>query len=130
MNINQSTRSLEREIDEIKKKLVALEPLHPGNVSRQYQVCGNPNCRCMHPTQPQRHGPFHKLSYVFKGKPVCRFVRAECAEEMMRRVAVYKDFRTLIERWILLSIQVGMIEFFTPAKKRKSSPVKTRRKAL
>lgn len=128
MNTNQSTRSLESEIVAIKKKLLALGSLHPGNVSRQYQVCGNPNCRCMHPTKPQRHGPFHKLSYVFKGKPVCRFVRAGCADEVMRRVAVYKEFRALIDQWIRLSIQAGMIEFFTPAEKRKPSQSKLRRK--
>lgn len=127
MNTNKSTMELEREIVGIKKKLSALGLMHPGSVSRQYQVCGNPNCRCMHPKHPQRHGPFHKLSYVYRGKPVCRFVRAECSDEIMRRTAVYKDFRALIDKWIQLSIQSGITEFFATASV-KSAKSKSRRK--
>ena len=128
MNTNQSSLSLEREIDAIKKKLAAWGRMHPGSVSAQYQVCGNPNCRCMHPKHPQRHGPFPKLSYVYKGKPTCRFVRAGCVGEVLRRVAVYKDFRALIDKWIMLSIQSGMIEFFATAHKGKLSKGKSSRK--
>ena len=120
MNTSKSTAALEREIVEIKKRLMVLGPMHPGSLSRQYQVCGNPNCKCMHPAHPQRHGPFSKLSYVYKGKTGCRFVRAACVDEVTRRVAVYKAFRALIDRWIKLSIQSGVIEFFTPAKAKSS----------
>ena len=129
MNTNTSTAALDSEIVEIKKKLMALGAMHPGSVSLQYQACGNPNCKCMDPKHPQRHGPFHKLSYVYKGKTGCRFVRAACSDEVIRRVAVYKEFRVLVDRWVKLSIQSGVIEFFarTTAKapKRKSSLKKT-----
>ena len=89
--------------------------MHPGSVSRQYQVCGNPACQCMQATKPQKHGPYYKLAYVHRGKPVCRFVRADCAEEVKKRLRVYKTFRTLMDRWIELSIQQGITEFFSPA---------------
>ena len=128
MNTNKSTAALESEIVEIKKKLMALGAMHPGSVSRQYQACGNPNCKCMHPKHPQRHGPFLKLSYVYKGNTGCRFVRAACADEVIRRVAVYKEFRALIDRWIKLSIQSGVIELFAPASTAKSSKRKSIRK--
>ena len=129
MNTNTSTSAQDSEIVEIKKKLMALGAMHPGSVSLQYQACGNPNCKCMYPKHPQRHGPFHKLSYVYRGKPVCRFARADCTDEMMRRVAAYKDFRALMDRWIQLSIQAGIIEFFTPASALKSSKRKSRHKS-
>lgn len=121
--------ALKSEIDEIKKEMMALGPLHPGSISMQYQTCGNPNCKCMNPKHPQRHGPFHKLSYVFKGKTGCRFVRAACADEVVRRVAAYKTFRSLIDRWIDLSIRSGALEFFTPATSQSSKRKTVRKKA-
>jgi len=115
MNTKPSAERLEREIEAIKQNLLALGPMHPGSVSRQYQVCGNPACRCMHPKTPHKHGPYYKLAYVHRGKPVCRFVRAACVVEMKARLATYKKFRSLMDKWIELSIRQGMIEFFAPA---------------
>ena len=129
MNTKTTTSELKREIEEIKKKMMALGPIHPGSISMQYQACGNPNCKCMDPKNPQRHGPFHKLSYVFKGKTGCRFVRAACADEVICRVAVYKEFRSLIDRWIDLSIQSGTIEFFSPPAAKSSKRKHVRKKA-
>jgi hypothetical protein len=117
MNTNTSAERLEREIEVIKQKLLALGPMHPGSVSRQYQACGNPACRCLHPKKPQKHGPYYKLAYVHRGKPVCRFVRAASVDEMKTRLAVYKTFRLLVDQWIELSIRRGMIEFFAPVAK-------------
>jgi hypothetical protein len=121
MNTNTETERLGRKIEAIKQKLLALGPLHPGSVSRQYQVCGNPACRCLHPTKPQKHGPYYKLAYVHHGKPVCRFVRAACVEEMKIRLATHKTFRALVDKWIELSIRQGTLEFFTPAAKARTS---------
>jgi hypothetical protein len=121
MNTNHSPGRLEEEIVNIQEKLRALGAMHPGSVSRQYQVCGNPACRCMHPKKPQKHGPYYKLAYVHRGKPVCRFVRADCVEEVKKRLRVYKTFRTLIDRWIELSIRQGVAEFFSPAAKKNAA---------
>jgi hypothetical protein len=117
MNTKPSVERLEREIDAIKQKLLALGPMHPGSVSCQYQVCGNPACRCLHPKKPQKHGPYYKLAYVHRGKPVCRFVRAACVDDMKARLATYKTFRSLMDKWIELSIERGVIEFFAPVAK-------------
>lgn len=118
MNANKKVTQLQKEITEIKKRLLEIGPMHPGSVSQQYQVCGNQTCRCMDKKNPQRHGPYHKLSYVYHGKPVCRFVRAACTEDMKERVASYKEFRLLMDKWVELSIEQGMVEFFTPAPKK------------
>jgi hypothetical protein len=115
MKTTHSLRRLEGQIVMIQEQLRALGPMHPGSVSRQYQVCGNPACRCMRPEKPQRHGPYYKLAYVHRGKPVCRFVRADCVEKMKKRLRVYKTFRALMDRWIELSIRQGLAEFFSPA---------------
>ena len=114
LNANQSILQLKRQIDALRRKLLGTGPLHPGSVSRQYQVCGNPGCRCMNPKNPQRHGPYCKLAYVYRGKPVCRFVRADCVTEVQKRLANYKTFREIIDRLISLSIQQGKIDLFGP----------------
>jgi len=120
MNAKTSVEQLEREIEAIKQKLQALGPMHPGSVSMQYQVCGNPACRCLHPTKPQKHGPYYKLAYVHHGKRVCRFVRAACVEDLKPQLAVYKTFRALTDKWIELSIKRGIIAFFASAQKAKA----------
>lgn len=104
-----------REIEEIRQGLLALGAMHPGSVSRQYQVCRKPGCKCMHPKEPVRHGPYHKLAYVYRGRPVCRFVRADCVEALAARLAEYKKFRSLVDRWVKLSIRQGEEDFFTPS---------------
>jgi hypothetical protein len=111
---------LESEIARIRKRILGLGPMHPGSVSRQYQVCGRPGCRCMDAKNPRRHGPYRKLAYVHRGKPVCRFVRADCAQEIEARVATYKVFRGLIDRWVELSIEAGKASFFNPPKPSKA----------
>ena len=66
----------------------------------------------------QEQGPCGKLFYVHRGRKVCRFVRAESAAEMKTRLATYKEFRQLTNRWIKLSIECAKIEFFTTSKKK------------
>ena len=118
MNTNKK-ETLKKKIDKIKQQLLEIGTMHPGSVSQQYQVCGNPNCRCMDKKNPQRHGPYTKLAYVYHGKPVCRFVRAACVANMKIRLGNYKKFRALMDKWIELSIEQGMMDFFTSVPKRK-----------
>jgi hypothetical protein len=125
MNTTPSIGGLQRKIETIRQALLALGPMHPGSVSRQYQVCGRAGCRCMDPQQPHRHGPYHKLAYVHRGKPVCRFVRADCVAEIIRRLATYKTFRKLVDQWIETSIRQGQIEFFSPPTTPKSKGAPT-----
>ena len=113
MKTTPSLTELEAEIQSIQDQLQALGPIHPGSVSMQYQVCGRSGCKCTHPTEPKRHGPYHKLSYVHRGKKGCRFVRAACVDEINKRVANYKTFRHLTDQWVALSILHAQIEFFS-----------------
>jgi hypothetical protein len=122
MNTTRSVVRVERKIAAVRQALLALGPMHPGSVSRQYQVCGRPGCRCMNPQHPHRHGPYHKLAYVHHGKPVCRFVRVDSIAAVTQRLAVYKTFRKLVDRWIELSIQQGQTEFFSQPATRKAKP--------
>lgn len=117
MKSTKSVAKLQKEINVVKQTLQELGPMHPGSVSMQYQTCGRTGCRCMDPEHPRRHGPYHKLAYVHRGKPTCRFVRADCADEIKHRVATYKTFRKLMDRWIKLSIECAQAEFFPNSKR-------------
>ena len=120
--------SAEREIARIKRELAALGSMHPGSVTRQYQVCGKPGCKCMDAKNPARHGPYHKLAYVHRGRPACRFVRASCVESLAARLAAYKRFRELVDRWVELSIQQGAAAFFAQSRPKGSTGGKTKAK--
>jgi hypothetical protein len=102
----------EKKVEAIGKKLLELGPMHPGSLSQQYHACGNPACRCHHPTQPKKHGPYNKLTYVHRGRSACRFVHPTRVEEVKARLAAYKTFRRLIDQWIALSIERGSIDLF------------------
>ena len=100
-------QKIEQEIEGIKKELLELGQLHPGSISKQYNVCGKPGCRCKDPVAPRRHGPYYKVSYVHRGKFSSRFVSRENAKAVRTELANYKRLRKLTETWIGLSIRLS-----------------------
>jgi len=124
MKTTSQIKRWEQEIEAIRQELLRLGPMHPGSISLQYHVCGTPTCRCHHPTEPRKHGPYSKLTYVHRGRPVCRFVQAVHAEEIKSRLAAYKRFRFLIDKWVELSIRLGKDAFFPSEDKPRRQPPK------
>jgi len=105
MKKSVTLQAIDEKILQLKTQLLHLGPLHPGSLSRQYQVCGKPGCKCMDPQKPQPHGPYAKLTYVYHGKFTCRFVRAASVREVATLLRSFKNFRKLTDLWISLSIQ-------------------------
>lgn len=105
-----SRLQIERRIQEIKRQLAGLGPMHPGSISEQYNVCGQAGCRCKDPKQPQRHGPYYQLSYVCRGKHTTRFVTAERVAKMRKKVDNYKQFRELVNEWVELAVELERVE--------------------
>lgn len=103
-------REIEREIERIKAELVGLGPIHPGSLSEQYNVCGNPGCRCKDPKNPKKHGPYVQLSYTWLGRSRSAFVRAPSRERVEAKVSAYKRFRDLTQRWVDLEIEREKLE--------------------
>jgi hypothetical protein len=97
----------EREIDQriaaIKRQIGALGPLRPGSLSRQYNVCGNPTCRCKADAS-QRHGPYYQLSYTYQKQSSSQFVRAPDVADVERQLNNYEHLRLLVDEWIGLGI--------------------------
>jgi len=121
-----TTQQIDEKILQLKQQLLALGPLHPGSLSRQYQVCGKSGCKCCDPRKPRPHGPYTKLTYVYHGKFTCRFVRAQSVREVTALVASFKIFRKLTDDWIALSVQRAQLgplqRALPPSKKDKLSP--------
>jgi len=97
-------REIEHRIAAIKRALAGLGPVRPGSISRQYNVCGNPTCRCK-ADPPQRHGPYYQLSYTHQRKSSSEFVREQDLREVQGHLHNYERLRTLVEEWIGLGIQ-------------------------
>lgn len=104
MSAKQITQ-LQRRIAGIKKRLSALGDLRPGTLSRQYNVCGNPTCRCKDPKNPKKHGPYYQLSYTYRGKSRTEFVRKELLAQVREEIKNYAVFRELTRQWVDLSLE-------------------------
>ncbi len=107
MKTTPSIQKLEAQIARIKTQLQGQGPMRPGSLSRQYNVCGKPGCRCKDPQHPRRHGPYYQLNYVYRGKKTSKFIRPEILRQVRAELANYKTFRRLTEQWIGLALQVA-----------------------
>lgn len=107
MSIKIRIQRIEKQIAQIKGKLRRLGPLHPGSLSRQYNVCGKPSCRCKDPKNPRRHGPYYKVSYVYRGRFSSRFVPRNQVKEVRAELANYKRLRKLTEDWVGLALRLA-----------------------
>jgi len=105
-----SQRKLEQRINQLKSQLTTLGLMRPGSLSRQYNVCGKPGCRCKDPKAPRRHGPYYQLNYVFGGIKTSEFVRPQNLKQVRSQLANYKRFRRLTEQWIGSAIKLAHLE--------------------
>jgi uncharacterized protein YukE len=98
------SQSIDERIQKIKQRIVALGDLRPGAISQQYNVCGNPTCRCK-ATPPIKHGPYYQLSFTWKGKSSTRFVRDEERLQLEKQLDNYHRLRELMDEWIGLAAE-------------------------
>ena len=106
----ETIKSLEKQINKIKDRLYRLGEMHPGSLSMQYNVCGVAGCRCKDPENPRKHGPYHQLSYVYRGKSTSRFIKKEQLPEIKKQVANYQKFVELTTEWKALSTDLGKLK--------------------
>jgi len=100
---------LHHRIDAIKAEIAALGPLRPGTLTRQYNVCGTPGCRCK-ADPDQRHGPYHQLSYTWHGRSRSEFVRAQEIARVEQQLRNYARLRTLLDHWVDAAIELARLE--------------------
>lgn len=116
--------SLDKRIQKIKQRIAALGDLRPGAISQQYNVCGNPGCRCK-ATPPIKHGPYHQLSFTWKGKSSTRFVRDQEVPQVEKQLDNYRRLRALVDEWIRLAAELSDLRIHEqrqPAERTKIGP--------
>jgi hypothetical protein len=107
MSTTTSIQLLEQRIQQIKAALAALGEMRPGSLSKQYNVCGKPNCRCKDPQNPQRHGPYYQLSWVHQGKSTTQFIRRPLLPQVRAQIATYNKFRKLTDEWVRIALRLA-----------------------
>ena len=103
------TRTPERQIEDVKQQLIRLGDLRPGSLSKQYNVCGNPRCRCKEDPS-QRHGPYYQISFTRKGRSSTKFVKKEAVSTVKKQLKNYATMKVLVDRWIELSTELCRIK--------------------
>ena len=98
---------LQRRIRTIQACLAKLGPMRSGSLSKQYNVCGTPGCRCKDPDHPRKHGPYDHLNYVWRGRSLTEFVKPQDVAALRKQLAVYKRFRALTGEWVDLSVELA-----------------------
>lgn len=97
--LKSSIAKLERKMVAIKQQIAAIGDIRPGSISVQFNVCGNPKCRCKE-DPPQKHGPYYKLTFKRKGKSGCRFIKEDDLAVIEEQLKNYKLLRALVDEWI------------------------------
>ena len=108
-DMDARTQKLEAEIAMLLRQIAALGPLRPGTLYSRLNVCGKPGCRCCRPNNPIKHGPYHYLSYTFKGKSHTEFVAERDLPEVAEAVRAYNEFRRLAERLVECNIALARL---------------------
>lgn len=83
--------------------------MRPGSLSTQYNVCGNPNCRCKRSDNPIKHGPYYQISYTRKGRSKTEFVKSEDVKEVRLQLKNYQLFKKLTDEWVELPLVVARL---------------------
>ena len=103
-----SEQSIENRIQKIKQQIAALGDIRPGALSQQYNICGNPTCRCK-ANPPVKHGPYYQISFTWKGKSQSQFVRDDDVEQARQQLENYHQMRELIDEWVTLAVDLSRL---------------------
>jgi len=95
-------------IEEIKKKINELGPVHPGTLNPQRNRCGKLNCRCAM-GEEFWHGPYWQLSWTANKKSKTRHIAEEELPEIKKRVENYKTLKGLMQELIEVSCSLSLL---------------------
>lgn len=113
-------RALHGHIRGIKRELTQLEVLRPGSLSRQFNICGSPGCRCK-ASPPHKHGPYYHLSYTRNGKGGTRSIQKNDVPAIRAALATYARLKRLVDRWIDLATELSDLDIAERPSDRKAS---------
>ena len=89
---------IEKRIEKIKAELIALEPMRPGSLTRQYKDA------------QAQSGPYYQLSYTRDMKSRTDYIPRHCVREVRRLIRNYQRFKVLTKEWVDLSIEHSRLQ--------------------
>ncbi len=104
-------------IKRIKAQLVALGDLRPGALSEQYNTCRSAGCRCK-ADPPDKHGPYHQLSYTRHRRSRTESVRPEHLVDVQAQLATYRRWQALLDEWLDAAIELDRLRRTGPRQRR------------
>ena len=87
----------EEQIGRIKQKLLALGPMRPGSLTRQYRL----------PKEKKR--PFYQISYTHRMQGRSEYVRPENLAALRKETANFRRFKKIIARWVDLALAASQL---------------------
>ena len=93
---------LKEQFDRVKNEICSISYLKKGSLSKCYQTCGNPGCRC-HRDKKYRHGPYWWWSTKENGKTKSILV----PEDMLSEVRLYVDNYRLLKSRIRILEEIS-----------------------
>ncbi len=91
--------------EEILAEMLQKAEALPGKITKQFNVCGTPNCKCKDKENPQKHGPYYYLSFTFKKKGRTMAIPEELVEEVQKKNENFKKMKLLLEDLAEVSIE-------------------------
>ena len=117
----KSEQSIENRIQKIKQQIAAIGEIRPGALSQQYNVCGNPTCRCK-ADPPIKHGPYYQISFTWKGRSQSQFIRDDDVDQARQQLENYRHLRDLIEEWVTLAVDLSRLRTLQRRAQEKKKP--------
>lgn len=86
------------DVSALADRLAAPRPMRRGSVSERYVKCNRAGCPCGDDDNA-RHGPYHSLSRVVKGRTQSRWLDGEQARLVRQQVETGQQFRKDLEAY-------------------------------
>ena len=103
-------RRTEDQIEGIKQELLALGPMRPGSITRQYRL------------PKERRRPFYQISYTHRMRSRSEYVRPDNLATLRKETATFKRFRKLIDRWVALALIASQLRARKTDKRTRHKP--------
>lgn len=91
-------KAIESRIVKLQVELQKIGPMRPGSLNQQYK------------DRTTKTGPFWQLNYTHKMKTRTEYVRPALLSQIRIEIKEYKRFRTLIEKWTELAIELAILK--------------------
>jgi hypothetical protein len=91
---------MSKEIKKIKENLTQIGSMLPGSLREQWYTCKTKNCKCKDKKRPQKHGPYHQLSFTIGGRSSTMIVKEDDVDIVREQIKNYKTFKELSLRLV------------------------------